>query len=259
VKVVKIQILSDLHCECFGSLKTLNPFLESLTPEAEEDREVVVLAGDIGTTGSEVSQTMFFYVLDYFNEHWKQVLYVPGNHEYYKNNLWDCDKLFKKWELLLDNFVLLERECFIRENYPDIRFIGATMWFPERPLNSLYFDMMSDFHLIKNGMNELELRGEESIRYLKQYVQENDIVITHHMPTYQSVPKRFKNSRLNDFFVNELAEDIIANNKPKIWIHGHTHDSCDYMAGNTRVICNPYGYHGRESNSSFIYQLIIEV
>lgn len=26
------------------------------------------------------------------------------------------------------------------------------------------------------------------------------------------------------------------------WFHGHTHDSCDYQFGRTRVLCNPFGY-----------------
>jgi predicted phosphodiesterase len=29
---------------------------------------------------------------------------------------------------------------------------------------------------------------------------------------------------------------------PKLIVHGHTHDPCDYMIGETRVICNPRGY-----------------
>ena len=30
--------------------------------------------------------------------------------------------------------------------------------------------------------------------------------------------------------------------QPKLWIHGHTHDRCDYAIGNTRVVANPLGY-----------------
>jgi hypothetical protein len=30
--------------------------------------------------------------------------------------------------------------------------------------------------------------------------------------------------------------------QPKLWIHGHTHDRCDYVLAETRVVANPLGY-----------------
>lgn len=27
-----------------------------------------------------------------------------------------------------------------------------------------------------------------------------------------------------------------------LWIHGHSHDRCDYLLGKTRIIANPLGY-----------------
>ena len=30
--------------------------------------------------------------------------------------------------------------------------------------------------------------------------------------------------------------------QPKLWIHGHSHDRCDYLLGKTRVVANPLGY-----------------
>jgi len=30
--------------------------------------------------------------------------------------------------------------------------------------------------------------------------------------------------------------------QPKLWIHGHSHDRCDYTLGKTRVVANPLGY-----------------
>jgi hypothetical protein len=37
--------------------------------------------------------------------------------------------------------------------------------------------------------------------------------------------------------------------RPRLWVHGHTHTTCDYELGSTRVACNPYGYpHERDRN-----------
>jgi hypothetical protein len=30
--------------------------------------------------------------------------------------------------------------------------------------------------------------------------------------------------------------------RPKLWIHGHSHDCCDYALGQARVVANPLGY-----------------
>ena len=39
--------------------------------------------------------------------------------------------------------------------------------------------------------------------------------------------------------------------QPRLWIHGHTHESFDYQIGKTRVVCNPRGYASIEENHCF--------
>jgi hypothetical protein len=43
------------------------------------------------------------------------------------------------------------------------------------------------------------------------------------------------------------------------WIHGHTHESCDYVENGTRVVCNPRGYLPMEANPGFQPDFIVEV
>ena len=65
---------------------------------------------------------------------------------------------------------------------------------------------------------------------------------------------------MNDFFVHNGAESLIHNNKPKIWIHGHTHEYFDYIHVNTRVITNPKGYiHETRFHTSEYNPKIIEI
>lgn len=47
----------------------------------------------------------------------------------------------------------------------------------------------------------------------------------------------------------------------RLWIHGHTHDSFDYLLNGTRVVCNPRGYvkDGVNENPRFDPELMIEV
>jgi hypothetical protein len=59
--------------------------------------------------------------------------------------------------------------------------------------------------------------------------------------TFESVPLRFARSATNAYFVSDVTS-CIREHQPKLWVHGHTHDRCDYMLGETRVVANPLGY-----------------
>jgi len=45
---------------------------------------------------------------------------------------------------------------------------------------------------------------------------------------------------MNAFFVCDMAA-YVRERQPKLWIHGHSHDRCDYRLGGTRVVANPRG------------------
>ena len=66
--------------------------------------------------------------------------------------------------------------------------------------------------------------------------------------------------QIESYFCNDMDVDV-ACLEPVLWVHGHTHDSLDYMIEKTRVICNPYGYYGTDTgmvkdfNPSFIVEI----
>jgi calcineurin-like phosphoesterase family protein len=84
------------------------------------------------------------------------------------------------------------------------------------------------------------------------------VAVSHHLPSYQSIHRGWSGSNLNGAYASELFE-YIADSKPDLWIHGHTHDSCDYMIEDTRVICNPRGYEPDDLNPDFNIHLRVEV
>jgi Icc-related predicted phosphoesterase len=47
--------------------------------------------------------------------------------------------------------------------------------------------------------------------------------------------------------------------RPALWLHGHTHGSCDYKLGDTRVVCNPMGYPGEVSEYTKLTIDLMEV
>lgn len=89
------------------------------------------------------------------------------------------------------------------------------------------------------------------------------IVVTHHLPSLRSVHQRFKEDPLTPAFASNC--DDLLDLGADLWIHGHTHDSFDYLAGKTRVVCNPRGYSDyygrglRSENKLFNPALIVEV
>jgi hypothetical protein len=64
-------------------------------------------------------------------------------------------------------------------------------------------------------------------------------------------------------FCSDLSE-LVEGSGAALWVHGHTHASCDYVAGQTRVVCNPKGYGpvktgGEYENPEFDAGLIVEI
>ena len=82
------------------------------------------------------------------------------------------------------------------------------------------------------------------------------MVITHHLPSYMSVATAYKNPRdeqFNYLYYSDLDKLV---DKADYWFHGHTHTSADYVLGNCRVICNPRGYSGFDTNKNFTDVLV---
>ena len=73
---MKIQYASDLHLEFADNWRYLrdNPLQVS--------GDILILAGDIGYLGDQNYQNHPFW--DWASENYRQVLVVPGNHEFYK-------------------------------------------------------------------------------------------------------------------------------------------------------------------------------
>ena len=76
------------------------------------------------------------------------------------------------------------------------------------------------------------------------------VVVTHHAPTPLSIHSHYKNDYLmNGAFHSDLSEFIMDRPQIKLWTHGHMHNVSDYLVDETRVVCNPRGYHGYEQRA----------
>jgi Icc-related predicted phosphoesterase len=125
------------------------------------------------------------------------------------------------------------------------------MWFAK---SNAYKGGMNDFRMISDHQ-DIYSENERFTRLLPA-ITEDDVVVTHHLPSFRSVPPQFQNSSLNAFFVHDV-ENSIRQYSPSLWIHGHTHTNFDYTIGKTRVVANPRGYP--EENRAFQTDFVIEV
>jgi hypothetical protein len=116
--------------------------------------------------------------------------------------------------------------------------------------------LLNDFRLIADAPDALDRENEQSMRWLEEVVCPDDIVVSQHLPSPRSTHARHAGSPINCFFVCDIEHLIVAR-QPRLWIHGHTHESMDYRIGCTRVLCNPYGYEGVETNPSFDRSLVL--
>jgi predicted phosphodiesterase len=264
---MKIRPFSDLHLE-FASI--------DLAPIGED---LIIFAGDIGihTTGLEVAKK----VARNFSV---PVLYIAGNHEYYRNSEIGLDS--HTWEGTPDDLraaadltdkirkgraTYFENTCIV---YKGVRFIGSTLWtgmdfFGENDfwVRQRVVAALNDYQVIWSEMNhplqieQVIQRYKDSLFYLSEKLHEPfkgpTVVLTHHTPSSLSVSPRYRDDPVTAAYSNRL-ENLILDTNPAVWFHGHTHCTFDYDLGATRIVCNPRGYQGYE-DTGYNPELLVEV
>ncbi|WP_418316971.1 metallophosphoesterase [Piscinibacter sakaiensis] len=253
---MKLHILSDLHLD-FAALEP-----------PRTDADVVVLAGDIGRPRDAVAWASGFG---------KPVLMVAGNHEFYGSSLGAAAAELARAAEGSPVHLLDQRELVLG----GVRFLGTTLWtdyglFADPALRAAAIDearrRLRDFSRIRlddadptpfNPEHAIALFRQQSAWLASRLAQRHPgptVVVTHHAPSPRSIHPRFAGSLLNAGFASD-TRGLLGAQRVALWIHGHTHDSFDYRADGTRVVCNPRGYHraGVDENPAFDPQLVIDI
>jgi len=235
-----ILVLSDLHLELHRDHGA--EFMRRLRTTAE----VLVLAGDI------CGGWMIPEVMAAFCKKYSRVVYVHGNHEFYKGNR--SKVLGYTLDACQQNRNLFWLDCN-SVTIDGVKFHGTPLWFKEAPLAPKH--EMNDFTQIQNFESWVYSENKRAVEYLTENVEKGDVVVTHYLPARASVHPQYKGSVLNPFFLCDM-EELIQAKEPALWFHGHTHTSVDTLVGETRVVCNPLGY-GQENARDFSLEKIVEV
>lgn len=254
-----IRPVSDIHLE-FGS--------ELRLPALPTDKDsALVLAGDISNK--------VFEIVEFVETHaprFAATILVPGNHEYYGNVYEDVNEAFEKKFALYPTIFFLNNKAININGY---QFVGAPLW-PNfdndlrkmrrapsivNDFKHIHVRTTSDVGRVSSvpiTPSEMNTWHGQSMEFLSRIVDSNSIVITHNAPSPVSIAPHWVGSDINYMFCTDLSE-FISDRNPKLWVHGHMHSSSDDIVGNTRIICNPYGYHGIEVNPDFNERLVVEI
>lgn len=247
---MRIALMSDLHLE--------------FQPHILEDNmgaEVLILAGDITVVaGLEKSETSPYYTTRVATERFfkqacgmfKLVIWVFGNHEFYQGRWLKSRKLAKEFASQFENLHILEDEFVV---YKGIQFIGSTFWtdmdkaspltmMDARSFMNDYKQITDDSHGFKklhpNKTVSTHLHSKVNIRALTVNNSfEKRVLITHHAPSKLSQHAKYVNDTLSGAYTSN-CHDLLE--LFDLAVHGHIHQSFDYMVGKTRVVCHPKGY-----------------
>lgn len=253
---MKMRVLSDLHLESYIY------YYEYM------GEDILLLVGDIDT------KTRHNQILNAIPQHVRVVM-VAGNHELYNQEYYKTYLLLHELELKYSNFYFLDNSTY---DIGNISIFGGTMWTDfELYGNDLKNEIMNmaskgiyDYKTvtIKDGDVIRQYTPNDSVEQYKKFNRNFDrwienskgktrICMSHFLPSIKSIDKKFDGSLLNAYFASNNEERV---KLVDYWVHGHTHSKCDYILGDTRVLCNPKGYGAMYmENPNFNNSLIVEI
>ena len=247
---VKIRVLSDLHLNNQGWQ----------APSADAD--LVVLAGDIanGTAGLHWARQSFEDT---------PIVYVSGNQEFYGHN---AEELLAEMHVIAQELDIhfLEQEVLY---FKGLRILGATLWtdynlfghearwlsITNRRKNAPIDrkDILSDDGVVTP--QKKTTWHDQAVAWLsKELNREFDgktMVVTHHVPSIQGLPDRYRDDLSSAAFASNLDHFFPL---VDVWACGHTHTATDFQAGRCRVVINPRG-RTLDGQNGFDAELVISV
>lgn len=144
-----------------------------------------------------------------------------------------------------------------------VRFLGATPWTDfvlfgkdrQEEAMAAAERCMNDYRVIsvaRDGPTRVPLSARDALRFfgkssawlerrLAEPFDGPTVVVTHHLSAWGSVSTRHRDDLVTAAFASDLSP-LVERYQPALWIHGQTHEACDYLIGQTRIVCNPRGY-----------------
>ena len=278
---MKIAVASDIHLE-FGDIDITNDGQADVLILSGD----ICVAADLDMRDRRQTELgfarrrseMFHDFFERCAANFPHVIYIMGNHEYYHSDFATALGEMRRKLAHLSNLYILEREIKVID---DVTFIGGTLWTDMNnsdPLTLYHMrTMMNDFRVIQNSDIPVHFRTQEgefrtrTAKFspedavtehvkMKEYIQvvtamlgkntNKYVVVGHHAPSRRSTHAMYAHDTImNGGYSSDMDQFIEDRPQIKLWTHGHTHHVFDYVIGETRVVCNPRGYHGYEARA----------
>lgn len=262
----KFDLCSDLH---LGFLAYLSK-TDAVSPESyiqqlfkPTESETLLIAGDIQEDlALERPWAKLFF--ETAAQHYKNVVCVLGNHDYWSNTVLfpDVIKLVKERYPFV---TFLENEQI---EIDGVRIFGSTFWSPIRPDSEVpVIQTINDFWNVRTAKDQslipsfINEKNRESLTSLKDFLAQapanaRKLVLTHHAPS-PICNTRYPHSAIEDAFCNHLDE-FIYDSSINVWCYGHIHEPGDYLIGQTRIVANPHGnlLHGLAYPNQYSFKTI---
>ncbi len=243
--MTKIHLISDLHLDHDTELDS--EYLAYYTNDDQAD--ICVVAGDAYSTCKPHWTGDLLVMLRKLYQH---VVFVPGNHDLWLSTPEDAKEAFES-SVGGDENIHFFMEPGLK-TIGGVRFLGSTMWYPQ-PAERKRQDFI-DMRQVRCPRSWFFDQHQAFRTTMESEPLEDVVVVTHHLPHPMSTPVMFQGSVHDHFFMTNMTDSIMKL-KPKLWLHGHTHDPCDYKIGDTRIVCNPRGYpHEYNARDSYQPKLI---
>lgn len=253
--------MSDVHLE-FGKRNFDLP-----------DADVLLLAGDIclitdlaksvcdTLTGKRTREFLIDASIKY-----KQVIWIPGNHEYYHSDIKSA--VGKVNEFLLSesitNIEFNDHGTFTTQD--KVKVIYATLWTDMKKSCPLVLNAaagyMNDYNnialipgikhrpLVPADTVAIHAKHKKFIQKECSNTQDKLVVMTHHAPLMNLLSKKIKPTDIDYCYGSTDMEDIILDHDIKVWAYGHVHTRDESAVADTKFISNCRGYLGHEAGAS---------
>ena len=175
--------------------------------------------------------------------HFKAVLYVAGNHEYYiqksSTERLLMDDLSARLHSLADikGLYILDRNS---ATIGDVCFVGCTLWSKPYMCIPRYIIRV---HGISEALYETLHRNDltyiQSMINYCRHAKLRMVVITHHSPSFKTIENCKTRSKRPSLYATDLHTHI--RHPIEMWCHGHTHNNTDIVVNGIPIISNQRG------------------
>lgn len=255
------DLISDTHFDLWTNKKNgkwLKAFIDKIVPYDDDRSDTLVIAGDISHSNRQA-----YNGIKFLKEYYKNIVVTYGNHDMYLLHAESVEAYewnsINRINALKESLESIDGVYFLDGDIKEIDGVkyGGTVgfydgsytenvlnWTP-KSVDELWKRFMDCRHMYTPGEVFFDWRDyckDEKLK-LEYITQNSDVIITHHIPTWEHIRDIYRDSPISGFFHFDGYE-LTDNCKGKTWVYGHTHDQYNYEFNGCQFVCNPLGYDG---------------